>query len=165
MNSPEPPDDESGPEEHWHFSASQNWRRIRERRETLRFLISANLRAGHRDKLLGNLWNLLDPLLFLGVYFLVFGIGLRQARGDPYGFIVYLSIGVLALRFLDGSLTQASVCVRNSAGLVHSVFFPKAMLPIAVLAIMPEIKVGGEVGIVNHFIVSTLPLDNTAQGF
>jgi ABC-type polysaccharide/polyol phosphate export permease len=132
MNSPEPPADESGPEEHWQFSASQNWRRIRERRETLRFLISANLRAGHRDKLLGNLWNLLDPLLFLGVYFLVFGIGLRQAQGDPLGFVVYLSIGVLAFRFFEGCVSQASVCVRSNTGLLHSVYFPKAMLPIAV---------------------------------
>ena len=133
MSSPENPETESEtPEEHWHFSVGQNGRRIRERRETLRYLISANLKAGHRDKLLGNLWNLLDPLLFLGVYFLVFGIGLRQAQGDPYGFVVYLSIGMLALRFLEGSLNQASVCVRNSAGLVHSVYFPKAMLPMAV---------------------------------
>ena len=132
MNSPEPPADESGPEEHWQFSASQNWRRIRERRETLRFLISANLRAGHRDKLLGNLWNLLDPLLFLGVYFLVFGIGLRQAQGDPLGFVVYLSIGVLAFRFFEGCVSQASVCIRSNTGLLHSVYFPKAMLPIAV---------------------------------
>jgi len=132
MNSSEPSADESGPEEHWHFSAFQNWRRIRERRETLRFLISANLRAGHRDKLLGNLWNLLDPLLFLGVYFLVFGIGLRQAQGDPLGFVVYLSIGVLAFRFFEGCVSQASVCVRSQVGLLHSVYFPKAMLPIAV---------------------------------
>ncbi|MEE3329003.1 MAG: ABC transporter permease [Myxococcota bacterium] len=133
MSSPESPANESEPhEENWHFSLTQNARRIRERRETLRFLISANLKAGHRDKLLGNLWNLLDPLLFLGVYFLVFGIGLRQAQGDPYGFVVYLSIGVLAFRFFEGSVSQAAVCVRSNAGLLHSVYFPKAMLPIAV---------------------------------
>ena len=133
MSSLENPETESQtPEEHWHFSVGQNGRRIRERRETLRYLISANLKAGHRDKLLGNLWNLLDPLLFLGVYFLVFGIGLRQAQGDPYGFVVYLSLGVLAFRFFEGSMSQAAVCVRSNAGLLHSVYFPKAMLPIAV---------------------------------
>ena len=133
MSSPESPAQPSEtPEERWRFSVAQNARRIRERRETLRFLISANLKAGHRDKILGNLWNLLDPLLFLGVYFLVFGIGLRQAQGDPYGFVVYLSIGLLSLRFMEGSLNQAAVCVRNSAGLAQSVYFPKAMLPMAV---------------------------------
>ena len=133
MSSPESPAQPSEtPEERWRFSVAQNARRIRERRETLRFLISANLKAGHRDKILGNLWNLLDPLLFLGVYFLVFGIGLRQAQGDPYGFVVYLSIGVLAFRFFEGAVSQAAVCVRSNAGLIHSVYFPKAMLPIAV---------------------------------
>ena len=117
--------------ENWNFSVLQNARRIRERRETLRFLITSNLRAGHRDKWLGNLWNLLDPLLFLGVYYLVFGIGLRQAKGDPAGFLIYLSVGILSFRFFEGCVAQAAVCIRSNSGLLHSVYFPKTILPVA----------------------------------
>ena len=111
-----------------------NARAVASRSETLRFLVASELKSGHRDKVLGNLWNLLDPLLFLGVYFLVFGIGLRQAGDDPTEFILYLAIGVLAFRFTDGCITQAATCIRANRGIIEQLPFPKALLPIAVCA-------------------------------
>ena len=96
--SDEPPEDVPGPV-----------RRLLQRRETLWFLVLSNLRAGHRDKLLGNFWNLLDPLLFMGVYFLVFGIGFRQAQGSPREFVIYLAIGVIVWRFFDGEQSTRRV--------------------------------------------------------
>ncbi len=113
------------------FSILGSLRDVLRRRETIRMLVSVNLRAGHRDKLLGNLWNLLDPLLFLGVYFLVFGIGLRQAAHDPLEFVAYLSIGVLVFRFFDGVVMQAASCLRAHRGIILEVRFPKAVLPIS----------------------------------
>lgn len=109
-----------------------NLARVLERRETIRFLVGSNLRAGHRDKVLGNLWNLLDPLLFLAVYFLVFGIGFRQVGSNPMIFAVYLSIGVIVHRFVDGVVSQSAVCIRLHRGLINEVAFPRAVLPISV---------------------------------
>ncbi|MCH2174000.1 ABC transporter permease [Myxococcota bacterium] len=108
-----------------------NARRVLQRRETIWLLVSGNLRAGHRDKVLGNIWNLLDPLLFIGVYFLVFGVGLRQSGDDPMAFVLYMAVGVLAYNFLQGTLAQAASCVRANSGILHSVAFPKAILPIS----------------------------------
>jgi ABC-type polysaccharide/polyol phosphate export permease len=119
--SDEPPEDAPGPV-----------RRLLQRRETLWFLVLSNLRAGHRDKLLGNFWNLLDPLLFMGVYFLVFGIGFRQAQGSPREFVIYLAIGVIVWRFFEGSASEATSCIRARRGLVHEIDFPKALLPISI---------------------------------
>ncbi len=107
-------------------------RRFLQRRETLWFLVVSNLRAGHRDKVLGNLWNLLDPILYLGVYFVVFGIGFRQAQGSPREFVIYLAIGVLVWRFFEASASQATNCIRSQRGLVHEIDFPKALLPISI---------------------------------
>lgn len=107
-------------------------RRIWARRETIRYLVSANLKTGHRDKVLGHLWNLLDPLLFMGVYFLVFGVFFRQARGAPGEFLLYLFVGILAWRFLDGTVSQAALCVRGNRGLIHEISFPKAVFPISI---------------------------------
>jgi len=107
-------------------------RRLLQRRETLWFLVLSNLRAGHRDKLLGNLWNLLDPLLFMGVYYLVFGIGFRQAQGSPRDFVVYLAIGVTAWRFFGESASESANCIRSRRGLIHEIDFPKALLPISI---------------------------------
>lgn len=106
--------------------------RLFARRETIRYLVTSNLKAGHRDKLLGHLWNLLDPLLFMAVYFLVFGIILRQAAGAPGEFLLHLFVGILSWRFLDGTISQSTNCIRGRRGLVHEISFPKAVFPVSI---------------------------------
>jgi ABC-type polysaccharide/polyol phosphate export permease len=108
-------------------------RRLYDRRETVRYLVSSQLRAGHRDKVLGNLWNLLDPMLFVGVYFVVFGLLFQQrAPGRTTEFILYLSVGVLAWRFHGAAIAQGANCVRGNRGLIHEISFPKAVFPVAI---------------------------------
>lgn len=103
------------------------------RRETIRFLVSSNLQAGHRDKVLGHLWSLLDPLFFAAVYFVVFGLMFGQTRrGQGSDFLVYLVIGVFAWRFMDGSIMQAASCIRGRRGLIHEINFPKAVFPVSI---------------------------------
>ncbi len=107
--------------------------RIWRRRETIRYLYQSNLKAGHRDKLLGHVWCLLDPLLFIGVYYLVFGVLFQQrAQGKPGSFLIYLVIGVLAWRFFEGTINQSTLSVRGHRGLIHAVSFPKAVVPISI---------------------------------
>ena len=107
-------------------------RRLIDRAETIRFLTSSNLKAGHRNKVLGNVWNLLDPLLLVGVYFLVFGLLFGQTdRARPSGFLAYLVIGVLGWRFHDTVISQASGCLRSNRWLIHGANFPKAVFPIS----------------------------------
>jgi ABC-type polysaccharide/polyol phosphate export permease len=104
---------------------------IAARYETIGLLVSTQLKEGHRDKLLGHLWNLLDPLLLMAVYFVVFGLVLRLGGDDPVHFLLYLFVGVLLWRFLDASVTQATLMIRNNRGLVHEIRFPKGVLPVA----------------------------------
>lgn len=110
-----------------------HFRRLFARTETIRFLTSSNLKAGHRNKILGNVWNLLDPLLLVCVYFLVFGLLFGQSsRARPSSFIAYLVIGVLGWRFHDTVISQAAGCLRSNRGLIHGANFPKAVFPISV---------------------------------
>lgn len=102
------------------------------RRETIRVLTRAQLAAGHRDKLLGHLWNLLDPLASLAVYYLVFGIGFRQAAGSPREFVLYLFLGLVVWRFFSESITQAATCLRAQRGLILAADFPKAVIPTSI---------------------------------
>lgn len=107
-------------------------RRLIDRTETIRFLVSSNLKAGHRDKLLGQLWSLLDPALFIGVYFLVFGVLFGQSsRARPTEFLLYLVIGVIAWRFTDTTISQAAGCIRANRGLIHGANFPKSVFPVS----------------------------------
>jgi lipopolysaccharide transport system permease protein len=105
------------------------------RRQTVRFLVRSNLKADHRDKLLGRLWSLLDPLLFMLVYLVVFGFLFGQARRGTAGmveFIVYLLCGVLSWRFFDGAVVQATRCIRGNRGLIHEIKFPKSVFPLSI---------------------------------
>jgi ABC-type polysaccharide/polyol phosphate export permease len=103
------------------------------RRETVWYLVVSNLKAGHRDKVLGHLWNLLDPLMFVGVYFVVFGLIFGQGgAGRNTEFTLYLALGVLAFRFVDGTLAQSTLCIRGNRGLIHEINFPKAIFPVSI---------------------------------
>ncbi len=100
--------------------------------ETIRLLTSTQLKAGNRDKLLGYLWSLFDPLLTLAVYYLVFGIGFRQAGDAPGEFVLYLFTGIVAWRFFGDSVAQATGCLRSNRGLILASNFPKAVIPVSI---------------------------------
>ena len=107
-------------------------RRLLARGETIRLLTRSQLAAGHRDKLLGNVWSLLDPLASLAVYYLVFGIGFRQAGSSPKAFVLHLFLGIVVWRFVSESIGQATTALRSQRGLVLAADFPKAVIPIAI---------------------------------
>ena len=115
-----------------HASLLQRVRQLYARRETIRYLVASNLKAGHRNKVLGNLWNLLDPAFSLGVYFLVFGLWLGQGRSGVGAYLVYLFIGILAWRFLDGATSQAVNCIRSNRGIIGEINFPKSVFPLSI---------------------------------
>jgi teichoic acid transport system permease protein len=93
----------------------------------------------------GNFWNLLNPVLSIGVYYLVFGLLLGVTRGVEY-FIPFLAIGVFVYQYTQRSTTQAARSLVANQGLLRSISFPRAMLPITTvltetLAFIPGIVV------------------------
>jgi teichoic acid transport system permease protein len=88
------------------------------------------LRAKHLDTLLGNLWHLLNPLLLIGVYYLVFGVILNASRGVE-NFVGFLAIGILAYNFTQRAVMGGAASIANNEGLIRSLQFPRALLPIS----------------------------------
>lgn len=107
-------------------------RRLLARGETIRLLVGAQLKAGHRDKVLGHFWSLLDPLVTLAVYYLIFGIGFRQAGDRPSEFVLYLFLGIIVWRFFGESVSQATGSLRSHRGLIVAADFPKSVIPISI---------------------------------
>ena len=111
----------------------RRFRELWDRRETVRYLTSAALKAGHRNKVLGHLWNLLDPLMFMLVYFFVFGVLFNLAEGGrSIDFMLYILVGVLTYQFISATIAQAANCIRGNRGLIHEINFPKAVFPVSV---------------------------------
>ena len=88
------------------------------------------LRAQHMDTALGNVWHLLNPVLLISVYYLVFGLILGTDRGID-NFLAFLAIGVFTFHFSQKSIIGAASTIVNNQGLIRSLQFPRALLPIA----------------------------------
>lgn len=105
----------------------------------------SSVRSQHMDTLLGNLWHLVNPLLMIGVYYLVFGVIIETDRGVE-NFLAFLSLGVFIFRFSQNSIQQCASAITANEGLIRSIYFPRALLPIAsvieqVLVLLPSMVV------------------------
>lgn len=124
----------------------QYLRQIWERRWFVWRVPSEELRAENSSTSLGSLWHLLNPLLFLGIYYLLFSVGLR-AGGSIEHFTTYLSIGIFFFRFFEQSAHRGGRALIRNMPLVMSVRFPRLILPLT-----------GVVGALMYLLLGMIPL-------
>lgn len=105
-------------------------RSLWDRRQFAMTVPLGELRAQHMNTVLGNVWHLLNPMLQVGVYFLVFKVLLGTDRGID-NFITYLAIGVFCFGYMQRSITACASSITNNEGLIRSLSFPRAILPIS----------------------------------
>jgi teichoic acid transport system permease protein len=79
---------------------------------------------------LGQLWQVLTPLLNSAVYYLIFGVIFEQNRGIKH-YIAYLVIGVFIFSFTERSIVVGSTAMRANIALIRALYFPRASLPLA----------------------------------
>lgn len=90
------------------------------------------LKTDHQATLLGNVWHLANPMLSVAVYYLIFGILLDTSRGiDNY--ILFLTVGMFSFSLTTNSFTGGARAISNNAGLMRSIRFPRAILPVSVI--------------------------------
>ena len=104
--------------------------RLWERRWFVAAYSSSSNSVGYEGSFLGQAWQVLTPLLHIGVYYLIFGLLLHTSRGVP-NFIGFLSVGVFVFSFCTSSLTQGSRAITTNLGLVRALQFPRAVLPLS----------------------------------
>jgi len=97
-------------------------------RELIKCLVSSDLKVSYKNKLLGFLWTILDPLMMMGVYVLLVRVIFK--RGGPQ-FPILLFSALLAWKWFTSSLSDSVVAITGKAKLIQTVYFPKAVLPIS----------------------------------
>lgn len=81
---------------------------------------------------LGQVWQVLTPLLNAGVYYLIFGLLLNASRlGKSVNFIPWLVAGVFLFGFTQRSINSGSRAVGDNLPLIRALHFPRATLPLA----------------------------------
>jgi teichoic acid transport system permease protein len=109
------------------------WRR---RSFIVAFATARNV-AMYTEARLGQLWQLLTPLLNAGVYFLIFGVILHINRGI-YNYPAFLVTGVFVFNFTQRALISSSMVITTSLPLIRALHFPRASLPLAYVIIELE---------------------------
>ena len=78
------------------------------------------------------LWSLINPLVLMGIYVLVFSLLWKVAQMEHYA--LYLLVGLTVWLFFSTSLTTASRSLLDSAALIRKVRFPRQLVPMSVVA-------------------------------
>ena len=109
-------------------------RELWERREFAVASAFGDLRAQHMNTLLGNLWHLLNPILLIAVYWVVFDVVLDLGeRGGVTNFMAFLATGILAYQWSQRTIVEGSRTIISNEGMIRSLQFPRALLPMATM--------------------------------
>lgn len=101
--------------------------------DLLRNLVVRDLKVRYRGSVLGFAWSLLNPLLMMAVFTLVFQVLSPNNPTDRYP--LFLMAALVPWLFTQQALTSAMRSITSNAQLIKKVYFPRELLPIgAVLA-------------------------------
>ncbi|WP_111602026.1 ABC transporter permease [Streptomyces sp. Amel2xB2] len=110
-------------------------RQLWARRHFILAFSRAKLTAQYTQAKLGQLWQVVTPLLNAAVYYLIFGLIMGGRKGIPGGqdnYIPFLVTGVFVFTFSQTSVLNGVRAISGNLGLVRALHFPRASLPISI---------------------------------
>jgi len=97
------------------------------------FLALRDITLRYRQTLLGVLWAVLQPILPMAIFTVVFARVLRPTTGGiPYW--LFVLAGLAPWTFFASAMNTAGTTFINNQGLLNKVYFPRAILPGAAVA-------------------------------
>jgi ABC-type polysaccharide/polyol phosphate export permease len=122
----------------------QEAREIFRYRELLRNLVSRDIKTRYKRSALGFLWVMLDPLLMLLIFYVIFA-GLFGKSVGKYS--AYVMTGIIMWQFFSQGTKVASLAFIRNRNLINKIYLPKAIFPLSVVS-----------SSLVHFIFSMVPL-------
>jgi len=92
--------------------------------------VRLNLRSEASQSYLSYAWWLLEPLLQMGVYYIVFDILLHRGTED---FVAFLLCGIVPWLWFSKSVTQAGNSIIAGRGLISQTYLPKPFFPLVAI--------------------------------
>lgn len=100
-------------------------------RELVENLVIRDLKVRYKNSILGFLWSLVNPLLLMLVFTVVFTVMLPNVVIPR--FPVFVLCALLPWNFFNTSLVGAVHSITQSGHLIKKVYFPREILPISVV--------------------------------
>jgi lipopolysaccharide transport system permease protein len=126
--------------EHRRGWAALNMRELWSYRELLYFLTWRDVLVRYKQAVLGVVWAILQPLLTMVVFTVVFNrlLGVEpkgEGSSENIPYEIFSFSGLLAWNFFSGALSRSGVSLVGNANLLTKVYFPRLVIPLsAVLA-------------------------------
>ncbi len=116
------------PSRGWTFpDLAEFWRH----RELLYFLIWRDIKIRYKQTVIGGAWVILQPLLMMLIFTLIFGQTLRPSSDTPYPLLVVSA--VLPWQLFSRGLTEAATSLVLNERLITKVYFPRVLVPASVV--------------------------------
>lgn len=103
----------------------------------------ADLRSEASRGYLGILWWILEPVMYMGAFYIVF-THIRNRGDDNY--VMFLLSGLIAWKWFHTTITGGANSLMANAGLMNQVYLPKIIFPLTAVT----------VNTIKFFIVMTL---------
>ncbi len=116
---------------------SSGWRALDLRelwrfRELVYFLALRDVKVRYKQTALGVAWVLLQPLLAMGIFSIVFGSRGLTTAGVPYS--LFVVSGLVPWFYFSNATSGASGSIVSNTQLISKVYFPRLAIPLAALA-------------------------------
>jgi lipopolysaccharide transport system permease protein len=110
--------------------ATIDWRELLHYRDLLYFLIWRDIKVRYKQTVLGALWAIVQPTIYMVVFSLFFGrLAGMPSDGLPYP--IFLYAGLLPWTLFAASVGQSANSVIGSSNLITKVYFPRLIIPLA----------------------------------
>jgi lipopolysaccharide transport system permease protein len=120
-------------------------------------LVRRELRQKYKGSVLGVLWYLVNPLVMMGAYTLMFGVIFRLQ--SIHDFPLFLMVGLSVWTFFQTSLTAGADSLILQGSLLRKARFPREAIPAATVTVQ-LVTLGAVLGLVT---IITLAVRSTAS--
>ena len=98
--------------------------------ELILYKTYADLRTETEKTYIGLLWWIIDPIIFMAIFYVVFGLLLNRGTED---FIAFLLIGLVIWRWFQNTVTHGANALVDNRNLMQQVYIPKIIFPLVTI--------------------------------
>jgi teichoic acid transport system permease protein len=105
-------------------------RQLWERRHFVMTYATSRNVSKYSNSALGQLWQVITPLLNAAIYFLMFGLILGASKGIE-NYPAFLITGMFVFTYTQRSVSSGAKAISGNLSLIRALHFPRAALPLA----------------------------------
>jgi teichoic acid transport system permease protein len=88
------------------------------------------LKSTNNNQYLGMLWEIINPMILIGIYWFVFGYGIRGGKGvDGIDYLPWMLTGIVVWFFISQALIQGSKSIYSRISIISKMNFSMSVIP------------------------------------